>query len=56
MDEIYYKDNDVSLNSKRLYMIQIATEITNDKEYAVDFINKNYDFDLREVDVHNRRR
>ena len=56
LDEIYYKDNEVSLNSKRLYMIQKATEITNDKEYAVDFINKNYKFDLREVDVHNRRR
>ena len=56
LDEIYYKDNEVSLNSKRLYMIQKATEITNDKEYAVDFINKNYNFDLREVDVHNRRR
>ena len=51
LDEIYYNDNDVSLNSKKLYMIQKLTELCKDRDYAIRFVLKNYNFDLRKVDI-----
>ena len=55
LDNVYYEDNNVSLNSKKLHMIQLLTRITNDYDYSVDYVTKNYRFDLRNVDVRNQK-
>ena len=56
LDEIYYAENGVSLNSKKLYMIRLVFEIYQDREFAKKIVQENYNFDLREVDVKRRQR
>lgn len=55
-DYIYYNDNTVSLNSKKLFMIQQFTEFTSDYDFVVNFIAHNYRFDLRKVDIKRKKR
>ena len=58
LEKIYRNDNGANLNSKRLTMIQKAYEFLGDKELAIEVVNNNYCFTLREVDakVYQRRR
>ena len=51
LDKIYYKDNGVSLNSKKLYMIQVASQVLGNIDLAKKIVTDNYSFDIREVDV-----
>lgn len=51
LDKIYYKDNGVSLNSKKLYMIQVASQVLGNIDLAKRIVTDNYSFDIREVDV-----
>ena len=51
LDKIYYKDNGVSLNSKRLYMIQVASQVLGNNDLAQKIVTDNYNFNIREVDV-----
>ena len=53
LDEIYY-NNDVSLNSKRLYMMQIVREqYGGDSKKAEELLSTLYDFQIRNADVRN---
>ena len=51
LNQIYYKDSGVSLNSKKLYMIQVASQILGDVNLAKEIVTSCYDFEKREVDV-----
>ena len=51
LEKIYRNDNGANLNSKRLTMIQKAYEFLGDKELAIEVVNNNYCFTLREVDA-----
>lgn len=51
LDEIYY-NSDASLNSKKLYMIQIVKEQYGvDSKKAAELLSTKYDFQIRNVDV-----
>lgn len=51
LDRIYYNRRNVSLNSKKNHMIKLATELTNDVNYAIYLVEKYYKFDIRKVDI-----
>lgn len=51
LDSIYYSTRNVSLNSKRLCMLQVATQLIKDKNLARKIVERNYKFDVRRVDV-----
>ena len=53
LDSIYFNE-DVSLNSRRLWMIKEATDILGSREAAIEVLENNndyYRFDIRECDV-----
>lgn len=53
LDDIYYKSN-ISLDSRKLLMIQKATEIIGDKAIAYNLVTKRYSFNIRKVDIRNK--
>lgn len=51
LDNIYYNDNGVSLNSKKMYMIRFAISYIKDRDKAISIVNNRYRFDVRKVDI-----
>ena len=51
LNKIYCNGRNVSLNSKRNYMIKVATELTQDVNYATYLVEKYFNFGIRKVDM-----
>lgn len=51
LDKIYYRNFGKALNSKKMYMIQVAMAFLKDRDKAIEIVNKNYKFNVRKVDV-----